>query len=164
LSIYRDVKTCFSSQLQNKGISVADYAFINLKGKRLPQLGKYLTEFFVRFGLWITTTDIRSLWETTIEDLHFDNKISSSQRDDAARLVGHSTVTARQTYVKNDTRRRASEINRVVQRLINGDSSDNGENKHPSYPVEDYTPDIEFNDNLRLIEGCQSLTENVSLF
>jgi hypothetical protein len=122
LTIYRNVKHAYLFQLQNSGIIAQNFAFINAIGKKVNPLGRCVTLFFAPFGLCISTTDIRSLWETYIEDLRFSNKINDPERNEAARLIGHSTITARQTYVKNNIRRKATEITSKVQDIISNEN------------------------------------------
>jgi hypothetical protein len=122
LTIYRNVKHAYLFQLQNTGIIAQNFAFINAKGKKVNPLGRCVTLFFAPFGLCISTTDIRSLWETYIEDLRFSNKINDPERNEAARLIGHSTITARQTYVKNNIRRKATDISIKVQGILSNEN------------------------------------------
>jgi hypothetical protein len=122
LTIYRNIKHAYLIQLQTSGITAQNFAFINAIGKKVNPLGRCVTLFFAPFGLCISTTDIRSLWETYIENLRFSNLINDPERDEAARLIGHSTITARQTYVKNNIRRKATDISVKVQGILSNEN------------------------------------------
>ena len=78
--------------------------FIDIKGRAITDIGRYVTNFFVKnTGLHITTTTLREMFETLSKKKFNDGEITDGQRSSVSRLIGHSVKTAENCYVLEDT-------------------------------------------------------------
>ena len=78
--------------------------FIDIKGKVITDIGRYVTAFFVKnTGLHITTTTLRELFETRSKERLNKGLITPGQHSSIATVIGHSIQTADNCYVLGDT-------------------------------------------------------------
>jgi hypothetical protein len=78
-----------------------DKLWLRYDGLREEHMGVRVTSFFQReMNLHITTTAIRSLVETTMDDLHEDGFISSSQKSSVHAINGHSSDVVADYYLR----------------------------------------------------------------
>lgn len=77
--------------------------FLTFEGKRESYLGKRITDyFFMKTGgkLRINSTCIRSLYETTADELFEKGDLTLQQKNSVTRLGGHNGATVNQYYLK----------------------------------------------------------------
>ena len=79
-----------------------DFVFIDIEGNQLD-LGRKLISFFeIKLGLHITSTTIRSLVETEVNELRQEGKISQVERESIMNVNGHSSQIVTDYYVRQD--------------------------------------------------------------
>jgi hypothetical protein len=79
-----------------------DFVFIDIEGNQLD-LGRKLISFFeIKLGLHITSTTIRSLVETEVNELRQEGKIFQVERESIMNVNGHSSQIVADYYVRQD--------------------------------------------------------------
>lgn len=99
--------------------------FLTFEGKGEYLLGKRLTDyFFMKSGgtLRINSTTIRSLYETTAEELFEKGDLTLSQKNSVTRLGGHSGATVKQHYLKRLTEQSVAGA-RDFMTIVNGSNT-----------------------------------------
>jgi hypothetical protein len=80
-----------------------DPLFITFHGHPDLRLGRHVTDFFAsRLGINITTTLIRSLVESTVEQRYRSGEITLEQREAMSVISGHSNKIAKEFYVREN--------------------------------------------------------------
>lgn len=75
--------------------------FLTFAGAKEYRFGAKVTNFFKEFlNLHITTTTIRSLYETEVDDLVAKGVLNGAHKDAVSRLGGHSGTTVTQYYIR----------------------------------------------------------------
>ena len=83
------------------------------------RVGRCVTSFFNRtLNLHITTNTIRSIIETSTEDLHLSGEISNAERSSILNINGHSGETMRKFYLKRDRERDITHATDVFGKII----------------------------------------------
>jgi hypothetical protein len=119
LTIYRIVKLTY---FECQKMVMEDYAFLNMKGRQFSKIGDCVNVFFKPYDLDITTTDIRSLQETTISRFQSNGQLQDIDRNYMASVIGHSKRTANIHYVKENTRHQSKNSSLLFQDLIKNDT------------------------------------------
>ena len=81
------------------------YLFITYKGENFKEaeLGRYLTDFFIKAAnLKVTSTNIRSIVETTAHDQYQKGEISMATRHSIMNINGHTSETVNKHYLHHD--------------------------------------------------------------
>ena len=75
--------------------------FLTFQGLPDKRLGRHVTEFFApRLGIHITTTLIRVLVETTVEERYRSGEITLDQREAMSAISGHSSKIVKEHYLR----------------------------------------------------------------
>jgi hypothetical protein len=83
------------------------------------RVGRYVTRFFKRtLNLHITTNSIRSIVETSAEDLHLSGVISNEERNSILNINGHSNATMRKYYLKRNRERDITHATEVFDKTV----------------------------------------------
>jgi hypothetical protein len=83
------------------------------------RVGRCVTSFFNRtLNLHITTNTIRSIIETSTEDLHLNGEISNAERSSILNINGHSGETMRKFYLKRDRERDITHATDVFGKIV----------------------------------------------
>ena len=97
--------------------SVDALLMVNWKQRRLD-VGKCVTKFFKRhLGLHITTNRIRSIVESSTEQLHVEGSISSTDRASVLAVNGHCSTTMKRHYLKRSRIQDAANVRSVVAKM-----------------------------------------------
>jgi hypothetical protein len=80
-----------------------NFLWLTWSGERDQRIGRHVTEFFkANLGLHVTTTNIRSLVETTAHNAMLEGTITSKERNAIQMINGHSSKTTEDYYHKHD--------------------------------------------------------------
>ena len=96
--------------------------FLTFTGKADDQIGKRITDYFLMKSqgkLHITSTGIRSLYETTSNELYEKGTITLQQKNSVSRLGGHNGATVDQYYVKERIKK-SIDGSRDFMNIVNG--------------------------------------------
>jgi hypothetical protein len=78
-----------------------DVLFLTFQGTPDRRLGRHVTAFFkLRLGIHITTTLIRVLVETTVEEKYRSGEITLDQREAMSVISGHSSKIVKDHYLR----------------------------------------------------------------
>jgi len=98
LSIYLKF---FRPRVTNARPCPNDPLFLTYQGTPDKRLGRHVTAFFApRLGINITTTLIRALVETTVEDKYRSGEITLDQREAMSAISGHSSKIVKDHYLR----------------------------------------------------------------
>jgi len=91
----------FRPRVTNARSCPNDPLFLTFQGTADRQLGRHVTAFFKpRLGIHITTTLIRVLVETTVEERYRSGEITLDQREAMSAISGHSSRIVKDHYLK----------------------------------------------------------------
>jgi len=105
----------------------SEWLWLTHAGKKQARIGREVSNNFIRnLELNVTTTGIRSLWETAAKDMLADEIISESQRQAVSDLNGHSSSITRSHYLLHDRTADVVKGRQVVDAYQNHSSSSHG--------------------------------------
>jgi len=110
--------------------------FITHTGRAEYQLGTRLSNYFkIRSNgeLKITSTAIRSLYETTSDELYENGRITLEQKNSVTRLGGHNGATTSRYYIKKSLNKSVNHARTVVA-IVHSDDT-NASAQIPATPV-----------------------------
>lgn len=114
LTMYIDVVRPKLLQLYNLEANPSSPGLLNFDGVSALDVGRRVTEFYSdHLGLHITTTAIRSIVETDMEDRYRNNDIDFNTRVAVMNLGGHSSATTRDHYIRRQRDEETELVNRA---------------------------------------------------
>ena len=88
---------------KNTVLRKTDPLFLNFNGEPFTHMDRLNAAYWERtLGMWLTTTTMRQIQETEVENRLGAGEITVQQRAAIAKVCGHSLGTARDTYVRTD--------------------------------------------------------------
>lgn len=91
--------------------STEESLWIKFDGTAITNVGKLVKRYFVRkLNVGVTTTTIRSLVETEVDQLHKRGRITTEQKESVQNINGHTSETTRAYYLMED---RAADVQRT---------------------------------------------------
>lgn len=101
--VYLYVQTVRPQVCRAAEIHPDDHMWITYRGEADLHVGKLVTMFFIRkLGLSVTTTSIRGLVETTMDQKYKAGQISETERMAVQNINGHSSAVTRDYYLYED--------------------------------------------------------------
>jgi len=100
--------------------------WITWNGRREYQMGKRLTDYFemkTNGKLHITSTNIRSLFETTSNELYENGNITLEQKNSVTRLGGHNGATVQKYYIKRNLVKSVANAREVMNIVYNSNTA-----------------------------------------
>ena len=121
-----------------------DFLFVDLEGNQIDMGRKLITFFESALGLHLTSTTIRSVVETEVNDLFNQGKLSRREKESMMNLNGHSSQVTHDYYIKQDRQRDVVNAFRCFD-LINSPESGRTEQvpilRHKRYVIQDSSED-----------------------
>ena len=103
LIVYWRPRAVFNFCQNNPGAMEPEHLFLDFEGRPIgDKVGAYVTSFFRSHGLHMTTTGLRSLVETTADQLEKRGIINHAQRAAISHINTHSSKVTQDYYVRND--------------------------------------------------------------
>ena len=111
-----------------------DYLWVTYKGERISIVGSFVTRFFEKFGnLHVTTTDLRSLAETTAHRAFLAGSISPAERAAITAINGHSSQVTKDHYIRADLNAEATSGRKGFNRMLGLDDINDREVLWPEH-------------------------------
>lgn len=111
-----------------------DRLLLGWDGEPLTNFGSKVNQFFLRVGnVNVTSTCLRALMETNIQEHLVKNKIDESMATDLSRQIGHSRETAQRCYVLTDNNRVVKNTKLATRQMgLDPGSDSDSDNGHSS--------------------------------
>ena len=97
------LRAVWNKQQKDPEATIPEHLFLDFDGEVIgDRVGEYVTRFFRSHGLHMTTTALRSLMETTVDQFEKAGMITHEQRLAVSSINTHSSRITQDYYVRSD--------------------------------------------------------------